>query len=112
MDKLVHTVKELDENRASLVIPVPDVKESKASLELMTEWEPVLLNKNLEPFNRPIERIQHYLSQWAKLSGPIPSVSAVNEDIDPFYCDSLKDVVDCEQDPRDQLEPVSCLKLR
>ncbi len=37
MDKLVHTIKELDENRASLVVPVPDVKESKASLELMTE---------------------------------------------------------------------------
>jgi hypothetical protein len=61
VQKLVHTVKELNEDRASLVVPVPSVEVPEAPLELVPERKPVLFDQHLETLNGPEVGIKHKL---------------------------------------------------
>lgn len=59
----------------------------------MTKSYPVLLNEDLEAFKGTIVRVEHYLSKSTELSGSIPAIGAVHDDIVLLDCDSLQDLV-------------------
>ena len=94
VDELVNTIEELNEDRTSLVVPVPFVKVTQSALKHMPEREPILLYEYLKSLNRPIVRIQHYLCESAQLSSPIPTISAVHKYVYSLESNGIKNVID------------------
>lgn len=57
-------------------------REMPASIEeLVTKREPVLFDEDLEPLERPVERVEADLRDSSELSSSIPTVGAVDENM-------------------------------
>ena len=55
---LPHAIDKLEENRGAVSIGMPVIPMANSLSELVPETKPLLLNKNLEPTQSPIVRIE------------------------------------------------------
>lgn len=79
-----------------------------SSAKHVPKRNPVLINQNLKPVKRPVERIQQQLRQRAELACSVPPVGAVYQDVlKRTLRHLLQDVVRSVQDKLDELTPPS-----
>ena len=77
-----------------------------SSAKHVPKRNPVLINQNLKPIKRPVERIQQQLRQRAELACSVPPVGAVYQYVlKRTLRHLLQDVVRSVQDKLDKLTP-------
>ena len=80
--ELMHTVKPLYENGASLTfVDITLYEVPTSQLELMAKLDPVLLDEGFETCQCSVVWIQDELHKTAQLSSPIPSIRAMDQNI-------------------------------
>ena len=90
--KLMHTVKPLDKDGASIV----HSRSAVYTISLpkhMTEWAPLFLYQNLEAIKCPVVRIKEKLDKRCELWCSVPTIRAVNQNCVFFCLDVSENVV-------------------
>ena len=92
MPKLVHAVEELKEDlRTIIAITVRVVL--TAFWEHVAEWDPILLDEDLESLESAIIRIDHQLRQRTELGCTIPAIRTMNQNIVLLTTERVQDLI-------------------
>ena len=73
-NQLPHTIQVLDEHWRPLIFLEVPVENAESEMELMSEANPVFVDKDKEAFNRSIVGINHLLWKGAHLGCPVPTI--------------------------------------
>ena len=81
---LADAIEVLDEDGGALFFVEVSIILSAPKMKLMAKGDPVFLNKDGQPLDRSVVRVEELLGEGAHLGGSVPAVGAVDQDIRPF----------------------------